>query len=169
MLFFDWLLQKLDMLIGAGFAAAAGMAASQIQAFIDKYLQRLGGHLDEAKLNFDRIETGVRYQTMSDTVRRELETDARLRVEELQSGYDVITNSGLLSRPFAFLRHADDAIVSGALTDFVPAIPLDSNALVYIGIGIVVAIALYEIVKLPVLFILGQPRRRKFRKRGVTG
>ncbi|MBT5239982.1 MAG: DUF2937 family protein [Rhodospirillaceae bacterium] len=164
----DWLIQKLDMLIGAGLAAAAGMAASQVQAFINQYLQRLGGHLDEAKLNLDRIENGVRYQTMSNTVRQELEADASLRVNELQSAYDTISESGLLSRPFTFLNKADDGIIAGTLNDFVPALPLDTNALVYVCIGIVLALVAYEIIKLPITLVFGQPRRRKFRKRGVA-
>jgi hypothetical protein len=164
----DWLLQKLDMLLGAGFAAAVGMAASQTQAFMNQYLQRLGGHLDEAQLNLDRITTGVRYQTMSDTVRRELEADATLRVGELQTSYDAIANAGLFSRPYALLRTADDAIVAGTWADFVPSVPLDTNALIYIGVGIVLALIAYEIVKFPITYVLGQPRRRKFRKRGVA-
>jgi hypothetical protein len=163
-----WLLQKIDMLIGASFAAVAGMGASQIQAFIDQYVQRLGGHLDEAKLNLERIETGVRYQTMSDTVRRELETGAQLRVSELQSGYDAITTSDVFSRPFTFFQHADETIMTGTWTDFVPAVPLDINALVYVGLGIVLALVFYEIVKFPLVLLFGQPRKRKFRKRGAT-
>ncbi|NKB43778.1 MAG: DUF2937 family protein [Alphaproteobacteria bacterium] len=164
----DWFIQKLDMLIGAGLAAAAGMGASQTQAFIDQYLQRLGGHLDEAKLNLDRIETGVRYQTMSKTVKQELEADATLRVDELQSAYNAITDAGLLSRPFTFYRESDDRIISGTLNDFVPALPLDTNALVYVCVGIVLALVAYEILKLPITLVFGQPRRRKFRKRGAA-
>lgn len=164
----DWILQKVDMLIGASFAAVAGMAASQVQAFIDQYIQRLGGHLDEAKHNLERIETGVRYQTMSDTVRRELETDATLRVSELQSGYDAITTSDVITRPFTFLQHADDAIMTGTWTDFVPAVPLDANAFIYVGLGIVCALVTYEVIKFPIVFLAGQPRRRKFKKRGGT-
>lgn len=164
----DWLLQKLDMVLGAGFAATVGMGASQAQAFINQYLQRLGGHLDEAKLNLDRIENGVRYQTMSTTVRQELEADATLRVQELQYSYDSIANAGLFAKPLALFKTADDSIIAGTWTDFVPAVPLDTNALIYIGVGIVLALIVYEIVKFPVVYALGQPRRRKFRKRGAT-
>lgn len=161
-----WLLNKIDMLIGAGFAATVGMGASQVQSFIDQYLQRLGGHLDEATLNLERIQTGVRYQTMSETVRRELETDASGRVAELQSAYDAITTAGLVEKPFSFLKYADDTIVSGAWADFVPAVPLDTEAIIYVATGIVLAILIYEIIKLPLALIFGQPRQRKFKKRG---
>lgn len=163
-----WLLEKLDMLLGAGFAAVVGMAASQTQAFMNQYLQRLGGHLDEAKLNLDRIETGVRYQTMSSTVRQELEADATLRVQELQQSYDAISNAGLFSKPFTLFTRADDSIVAGTWADFVPAVPLDATALIYVGVGIVLALVIYEIVKFPITYALGQHRRRKFRKRGAT-
>ena len=161
-----WVFQKIDMIIGACFAAVAAMTASQTQAFIDQYLQRLGGHLDEAKLNLDRIENGVRYQTMSDTVRRELETDANFRVGELQDAYDTISNSGVIIRPFTFYRNADDSIIDGTISDFVPAIPLEVNALIYSLIGIFLALAIYEVIKLPLTILINQPRRRKFKKRG---
>lgn len=154
------------MLIGAGFAATTGMGASQVQSFIDQYLQRLGGHLDEATLNLERIQTGVRYQTMSETVRRELETDATSRVAELQSAYDAITTAGLVEKPIRFIQYADDAILSGTWTDFVPAVPLDTESMVYVAAGIVLAIIVYELIKLPLVLIFGQPRPRKFKKRG---
>lgn len=163
-----WLLKKLDMLLGAGFAATVGMCASQVQSFIDQYLQRLGGHLDEATLNLERIQTGVRYQTMSETVRRELELDAAGRVDELRSSYEAISAAGLIEQPFAFFRHANDAIVTGTWADFVPAVPLDAHALIYISIGIVLALVVYEVVKLPLVLMFGQPRARKFKKRGQT-
>lgn len=162
----SWLLKKLDMLIGAGFAATVGMCASQVQSFIDQYLQRLGGHLDEATMNLDRIQTGVRYQTMSETVRQELEADAAARVEELKTSYDAISSAGVFEQPWSFFKYADDAIVSRAWVDFVPAVPLDTHALIYIGVGIVVALGVYELVKLPLVVIFGQPRPRKFKKRG---
>lgn len=163
-----WLLKKLDMLIGAGFAACSGMGASQVQSFIDQYVQRLGGHLDEATLNLERIQTGVRYQTMSETVRGELEVDATSRVNELQSAYDAITSAGLINKPFSFFRHADDAIMSGTWTDYIPAVPLDAESLIYVAVGIVLAIFVYELIKLPLVLIFGQPRQRKFKKRGQT-
>lgn len=156
------------MLIGACLAAAASLGASQIEAFIVQYLQRLGGHLDEAIANLDRIRTGVRYQTMSDVVRQELEQDAQLRVNELQSAYDSISQAGLLFRPISFLSNTEDTIMAGTLRDFVPAIPLDANAVVYMFAAIVGALLAYEIVKLPLVFIAGQPRRRKFKRRGST-
>ncbi len=161
-----WVLNKIDLLLGASIAACAAMAASQTQAIIDQYVQRLGGHLDEARLNLDRIVNGVRYQTMSEAVRSEIETDARLRVEELNTAYTAIVESGVVTRPLVFLRHADDAILTATLSNFVPAIPLDANALIYSFIGIVIALIVYETVKLPLKIVIGQPRRRRFKKRG---
>lgn len=159
-----WVLHKIDMVIGACIASAAAMVASQMQAVIDQYLQRLGGHLDEAKLNLDRIENGVRYQTMSETVQRELETDATIRVNELQSAYDAISQSGLIVQPFSFFRHADDTILNAMLVDFVPAIPLSTSALSYSVAGIFIGLIAYKIAKLPLVFVTNQSRRRRFRK-----
>ena len=159
-----WVLHKIDMVIGACITSAAAMVASQMQAVIDQYLQRLGGHLDEAKLNLDRIENGVRYQTMSETVRSELETDATIRVNELQSAYDAISQSGLIVQPFSFFRYADGTILNAMLVDFVPAIPLSTSALSYSVAGIFIGLIAYKIAKLPLVFVTNQSRRRRFRK-----
>ncbi len=164
----NWVLRKIDMFIGACLAAAASLGASQIEAFIVQYVQRLGGHLDEAVANLERIRTGVRYQTMSDVVRRELEQDAEMRVAQLQTAFDAITQSNTLLRPLSFFRNAEDAILAGTLRDFVPAIPLDTNAVVYMVTAVILSLIAYEILKLPLVFVAGQPRRRKFKRRGAT-
>ena len=153
------------MLFGACIAAGAAIAASQIQALIDQYLQRLGGHLDEAKLNLDRIINGVRYQTMNETVRIEIEADARLRIDELNTAYTAIVESGVMTRPFTLIRYVDDSILTATVSSFVPAIPLYTNAVIYSLLGIVLALTAYEIVKVLFKFSIGHPRQRKFRKR----
>lgn len=165
----SWIWKKIDMLIGAICATAAAMAASQTQAFLQQYLQRLGGHLDEARLYLDNVQTGVRYQVMSDAVRRELETEAQARVSELQTAFDAISNAGVFARPFVFLREFDDGILTGTMNSFVPALPLESSALVYVIVGMVLALVIYEIIKLPFVAIFHQPRKRRFKKRGTVG
>lgn len=145
-----WILRQIDSLIGVAIAAIAGLAASQLLAFIQQYQQRLGGHLDEARLNLQRaLETGG-------AGRQEIARAAADRVAELEAADQAIRAAGVFSKPIAFLQHLDGTIADGTLQTFQPALPLDPTSLAYGGAGIVLAWILYNGIKAP------------FRRRGAT-
>lgn len=122
----SWLARKLDTLTGAVFAALGGMSATQLPAFIHQYLQRLGGHLDEAR-------RGV----------------ANLRLAELQSAYDALREADAVYQPFIFFSHLDIEIAQRVLADFHPALPFDTVGVIYGAAGLLAGLAVYEIFKLP--------------------
>jgi hypothetical protein len=161
-----WIWQKLDSFIGGTVIAAAGVTASQAQAFMVQYIQRLGGHLDEAKMHLNNVQHGLRYQLMSETVRQELENEAKIRVAALQDAYHAIADANVFVKPFALLRYADPVLISGTWRDFVPALSASSETIVYIIMAMVLGFIAYEIVKLPFVALAQEPRRRKFRRRG---
>jgi len=144
-----WLLGKVDTLTGAVFTGAAGAALSQLSAFIQQYLQRLGGHLDEARRNYDLLLGAERYRQLDQAAREILANDALARVNEIQGAHDAIVNAGLFARPFVFLRHLDTDVAERTLAQFKPALPVDTEGLVYAGLGLVLGLALYELLKLP--------------------
>jgi hypothetical protein len=109
------------------------MSATQLPAFIHQYLQRLGGHLDEAR-------RGV----------------ANLRLADLQSAYDALRGADALHQPFVFFNHLDIEIARRVLSDFHPALPFDTVSLIYGASGLFFGLAVYEIVKLPVRLIFGR-------------
>ena len=160
----DWILRKLDSFIGAIVVAAAGIAASQAQAFMLQYVQRLGGHLDEAKATLNNILHGLRYQLMSETVRKELETAAQARVKELQDAYHAIADANIFIKPLVLLRHADSTMLAGTWRDFVPALSASIDNIVYVVMAMILGFLLYELVKLPLVAVASEPRR-KFRRR----
>ncbi len=162
----SWVFHKLDTLLGGAVIGAGGVAASQAQAFMIQYIQRLGGHFDEAKLHLNNVQHGLRYQLMSETVRKELEAEAQRRVAALQNAYEAIVEANVFARPFAFLRHADTGMIAATWRDFVPSLPASTGSIAYIVAGMLLGFLAYEIVKLPVTTLLVEPRRRKFRKRG---
>jgi hypothetical protein len=132
----SWLLRKLDSLLGAVFAALGGMSATQIPAFIHQYLQRLGGHLDEAR-------RGV----------------ASLRLTELQSAYDALREADALHQPFVFFSHLDIEIARRVLADFRPALPFDTVGVIYGAAGLLAGLAAYEILNLSFKMIFGRRAR----------
>lgn len=138
-----WLLRQIDSLIGVAIAAIAGLAASQLLAFIQQYQQRLGGHLAEARLNLQRaLESGA-------AGRREVAQVAADRVAELEAADRAIRDAGVFSKPIAFLQHLDGSIAGGAFEAFQPALPLDATSLAYGGVGILLAWAVYHGIKAP--------------------
>jgi len=161
----SWIWRKLDAFVGAVAIALAGVTASQGQAFVAQYIQRLGGHLDEAKAQLLSVQTGLRYELMSETVRAELETGAQMRVNDLQSAYDSIVGSDILTRPFAFFAHAESTIIAGTWHDFAPALPLDTVSIIYVFIGMILGFLIYELIKLPALVFRHNSHRRRFRPR----
>ncbi|MBY0509451.1 MAG: DUF2937 family protein [Rhodospirillaceae bacterium] len=162
----DWFFRKLDTFMGGTVIAAAAIAASQAQAFLVQYVQRLGGHLDEAKAHLHNVEHGLRYQLMSDTVRQELQTEAKTRVAALQDAYHAIADANVFVKPFALLRYGDQTMLAGTWRDFVPSLSINADSVFYIILAMILGFLAYEFVKLPIVALLQEPRRRKFRKRG---
>src|SRR5690606_35291608 len=127
-----------------GIVAVAGAAAlSQFPAFFQQYLQRLGGRLDQALLQRDRILAAAGEHALSaDQDGRHLlgSADAVLRsdgkiaaaaladAERLRLAHDALAAASLLERPVALARRLDPELVRATLDRFVPAVPLTPEA-----------------------------------------
>lgn len=144
-----WLGRKIDTLVGAILVAIAGMALSQFQAFVHQYLQRLGGHLDEARRNFRAVLEGELAPALDEAARQSMLEAARARVADIESAYEAIKGADILARPFVFLGHLEPNIAMRVFEDFKPAIPVDATSLIYTGTGMILALVVYELLKLP--------------------
>lgn len=160
-----WLARKIDSLVGGVFAAAGGVTLSQFQAFIHQYLQRLGGHMDEARRHFDQAREAGRYATLDENTRQAIVADAWQRLEDIQRAHSAIKAGDFFTRPIAFFRHMENDIALRTLTDFQPAIPIDADSLIYAAIGMVLALMAWELVKAP-FAAMARPRRGFAQKKG---
>jgi hypothetical protein len=158
----NWFGRKLDSLAGAVFAGTFGAALSQFDIFVQQYLQRLGGHADEAARNFATIIESDRYRDFAPASRQILIDDARARVEDLQAAVNALANADLLHRPLAFARHFDHEIAARTLEQFRPALPIDLAGLTFAACGVVLGLIVYELVKAPVGVALWRRRKRRF-------
>ena len=161
----EWFAHKLDTFLAAVVIAVAAIAAWQGQAFMSEYLHRLDGQLSEARSQVTAIQTGLRYKLMSDTVRKEIETNATARAQALQASYDTVAKTNLFTRPIALARYGDRALLEGTWSSFATSLRFSQDAIAYAVIAMVLGFIAYEIVKLPLLLLL-QPKKRRFRKRG---
>lgn len=153
-----WITGKLDSLAGTAIAAVFGLAAAQVLAFVHAYLQRLGGHLDEARHGQGALLNGSSGAVIRDeALRGQVTALTQARIDTLENAYRAIDQSGGFSRPFVFFRHIDYDIAAATARNFVPALPLDMPSLVFGFAGIVLGWALWELVKAPFAMF----RRRK--------
>jgi hypothetical protein len=146
---------------------------SQLPEFIQQYLQRLGGHLDEARHQLEQFrEVAAKSNlTLDQLIVRTLgsaePTVGRLggvmretvaRVDALAAADAAIRQASILTRPFVFLRHLDFSIAQATWSIFKPAVPTTLEGLVYAALGVLLALAFYHAgVKAPVRHAL---RRR---------
>ncbi|HEY4299675.1 MAG TPA: DUF2937 family protein [Candidatus Didemnitutus sp.] len=163
-----------DGLLDRALCVLGAVVFSQAPEFMQQYLQRLGGHLDEARrqlrqfqdtaaqsgLTLDRFITQT--NTNSDPAVAKLGgvmSDAVTRVDILDAARSAIQNAPLWERPVVFLRHLDLRIAHATWSDFKPAVPTTAEGLVYAVCGMLVLLALYHFgVKYP---IRGLRARRK--------
>lgn len=154
----SWLLGGFDRLIGTVIGAVAGFAASQTQAFIQAYLQRLGGHLDEARGTYQKLQAGEFLPGADMQSQERMAAAFGRRVDELSQAYNAIASADVFERPIRFVTHMDRSIAEATLANFTPALPLDTASVLYALVGIVLGWLLYELVKLPLR--LARRRRR---------
>lgn len=153
------------------------VALSQAPEFFQQYLQRLGGHLDEARLQLAGFEevarkSGLSFQGYIDLLRSQTtaavaDTGARIaeiqtRVEELARAEAALREAGLWERPFVFLRHVDWDIAGRTWEVFKPAVPVTLEGIVYAAVGMILALVLFQgCVCAPCRSVAARWRRRR--------
>jgi len=160
-----WTLRKCDTLLGTILAAVAGVCFAQFPAFIQQYLQRLGGHVDEAQLSLAQISTGSHMRTLDAPTLEVLTVSLEQRLSALAAGEQAIGGASASVRPFIFLREFDIDIATATLRAFEPAVPLSITGLVYGLSGIVAGWLFYELLKAPVGVLFRRRRTRPIAER----
>jgi hypothetical protein len=137
------------------FAIAGAAGLSQFPEFFRQYVQRLGGRFDQAAIQEERIVAAARDHGLAtqDYVQRLLaNADAVARseghnvlaalgdAERLRGAYQALAGANPLERPFVWIRFFDDSVARATLDQFVPAMPLSAEAVVYAGIGMLIGL-----------------------------
>ena len=159
-------MKPVQKLLGAGeglldraLCVIGAVAFSQFPEFMQQYLQRLGGHLDEARRQLQHFQetaaqSGLTLERLiSQTGANPDAAVARLggvmtetvtRVETLDHAQAALQGASLWSRPFVFLQHVDPAIARATWSIFKPAVPTTGEGLVYALLGMLVLLAVYH-------------------------
>lgn len=153
----------LDSVIDRIVAIIGAMLLSQVPGFISHYVQRLGGHVAEARRNvqsWQEIADKTTNGSLDVLVQGYLNSDLQATVEAgnkcmadmarfegLRSAMEAINNSTVLNKGFVFLKHVDMEIARGTAGSYVPNLPFDLESLAYAAAGLLLAMLLYQGLK----------------------
>lgn len=167
-----------ERLLDRVLCVAGAVLFSQLPEFMQQYLQRLEGHLDEARLQLERLrqaaaQSGMTLdQLVADAGHNPDASAGRLsgivhaavaRVDELAAADAALRHASAWSRPFEFAAHLDPGIARATWSIFRPAVPTTPEGFLYAGAGMVVILAAYHLC-------VRAPIARHFRARaGVRG
>lgn len=155
-----WIGRKLDSLAGTIVAAISGLAALQLPAFIHAYLQRLGGHIDEARIGLTALKgNDTVMQAGEAALRDRLSASAQARIDMLEAAQAAITQAGPFEQPVRFFSNLDRDIALATAQSFVPAVPLDVPSLIFAVIGIVLGWLIWDVIKAPARLLRRQKAR----------
>jgi hypothetical protein len=149
-----------ETLLDRVLCVAGAIALSQAPEFFQQYLQRLGGHLDEARRVLARFEavareSGLTLTQLIETTRSEaaapvaklggVMAEAQTRAQALAQAESALRNADMWSRPWVFLRHVDTEIARGTWAVFKPAVPVTAEGFCYAAAGMLLALGLYRL------------------------
>lgn len=153
--FIDGILDRIISIIGA-------VAFSQFPQFFGQYMQRLGGHLAEAKRALAQYIAAAEALdlTLEEYIREHLESGSEVftssgvviqglleRVQTLELSYQALQDATIYNRWLVFLREVDWSIATGAWENFVPGVPTTVEGLTYALTGLLLGWGVYTLFK----------------------
>jgi hypothetical protein len=139
---------------------------SQVPEFMQQYLQRLGGHLDEARLTISRFRDAAAQSgsTLDLVIAGSAQNPdpsmrniggviqgAITRADHLAAADEALRSASVWTRPFVFLRHVDWGIAKATWEIYRPAVPTTAEGFIYAGVGVIFALSIYYLgVKAPI-------------------
>lgn len=157
-----YLLKVLDGLMDRIMAVAGAIICAQFPQYYAQYIQRLGGHLDEARRAVSQYaKVAVSYNlSLQEYINVHLTSNNKIfistgkviqglvdRLDHLQTAFTTLQNSTPLTRWVVFLQVMDPEIARKTWTNFTPGVPTTVEALVYALIGLLIGWGVYQGVK----------------------
>lgn len=155
-----------ETLVDRVLCVVGAVAFSQAPEFMQQYLQRLGGHLAEARKHLEQFEEIARQagKTVQELAAQYLSNadpsvssmgklinETQQRVDSLATAEIAMRDTSLWSRPFVFLRDIDSEIARGTLGVFKPAVPTTVEGVVYALLGVLVILVVYHGIARPLV------------------
>jgi hypothetical protein len=156
--FIDGIFDRIISIVGA-------VAFSQFPQFFGQYMQRLGGHLAEAKWALAQYIAAAEALnlTLEEYIREHLESGSKVftssgeviqdmleRVQSLELSYQALQDATIYNRWLVFMREVDWSIATGTWENFVPGVPTTVEGLTYALAGLLLGWGAYTLFKLTI-------------------
>ncbi len=167
--FVDSILDRICAVLGA-------LAFAQFPQYCAQYIQRLGGHVDEAARNMDRYreiakEVGKSlYQYSQHLLNSKdpavFKTGQKIagdleRYDQLAAALKELQTAPAYKKFFVFIKNIDLEIARGAWENFTPGLPVTLEGAAYAAIGIVIGMIVYFCVSRLIILIVKKIATRR--------
>ena len=157
----------LDGIVDRVFTVLGAVTLSQFPQFYGQYMQRLGGHLDEARRSLDiYVQAASSLNlTLEEYIKEHLESDSDVfestgeiikdlveRVENLEQSYLALQDANIYNRFLVFFQEVDWEIAAGTWQNFMPGVPTTVEGLTYALAGLLIGWGIYSLLKAIVAF-----------------
>ena len=165
-----------EKLLDRALCVAGAVIFSQAPEFMQQYLQRLGGHLEEARRQLEQFkkvaaQSGLSLEQFIAQTNANADhavaklggvmSEAGARVDHLETAQVAIQNASPLARPFVFLQHVDTEIARATWSIYQPAVPTTLEGALYALLGMAMLLVIYYgLIKAPCSRVLARRRSR---------
>ncbi len=152
----------LESLFDRALAIVGAITLAQFPQFYSQYLQRLGGHLDEARrIVAEYSETATSFNlSLQEYVRIHLSAsnpvlqstgsiidNSLARLADLENSFHALAEGTLFNRWWLFIRNLDPAIFRQTCSQYTPGLPLTMESLIYALAGLLITWGIYQGIK----------------------
>lgn len=160
-------LKFIDGIFDRVFSIIGAVALSQFPQFFGQYLQRLGGHLAEARLTLVQYNSAAEAldMTLKEYIREHIESGSAVfkssgeviqnlleRYQSLDQAYRAMLDANIFNRWLVFFKEVDWSIAAGTWENFMPGVPTTIEGLTYAMVGLLLGWGLYALLKAVVTF-----------------
>ena len=152
----------LEGLFDRALAIVGSITLAQFPQFYSQYLQRLGGHLDEARrIVTEYSETAASFNlslqeyvgihlTASNPILQSTGTiidNSLARLAALENSFQALAEGTLFNRWWLFIENLDPAIFRQTCSQYTPGLPLTIESLIYALAGLLITWGIYQVIK----------------------
>ncbi len=169
-------LQLLQGFLDRASALAGAVLLAQFPQYYGQYLQRLGGHLDEARHTMELYEETAASLgfTLEQYIEHHLVSDSAVfvstgqaiaslleRLHRLECSFSALLEAGPLFRWWVFLKEAEWSIALQARRGFTPGIPTTAEGLLYAAAGLLLGWGCYSSGKILITRLIRLLKKRR--------
>ena len=156
-----WIIRKLDGGFQLAFTGLGAFVFAQFPNFLQHYMQRLGGQLQEDRhiIKMQQGIAGKYFISVDQNVEQLLKSSDPHAVDQgrfiqsiiarendLAYAQQALSEAGPFSRAFIWVRHLDLSVAKATFKEYIPGITANTETALYAVAGVVTGIGIYYIL-----------------------